>query len=73
MEAGAENRRFPDYGEPVIVTDVLSVPLFDPSENSAGSPYFQEQLTLVVGMCRHDEFIEFRLDGRRFEPFERRS
>lgn len=60
---GLKNRRFPDYGEPVIVTDVLSVPTFDPSENSAGSPYYQEPLTIVVGMCRDDEFIEFRLDG----------
>ena len=67
---GLKNRRFPEYGEPVIVTDVLSVPIFDPCENSAGSPYFQEPLNIVVGMCREDEFIEFRLDGRRFEPFE---
>ncbi|MBV1700607.1 MAG: hypothetical protein KGQ46_02160 [Hyphomicrobiales bacterium] len=65
---GLKNRKFPDYGEPVIVTAVLPTPMFDPSENAAASPYFQEPLTLVIGLVREDDLLEFRVDGRRFKP-----
>jgi len=44
---GLNNCRFPDHGEPAI-----QVLIFDPSENAAGSPYFQEPLTIVIGTCR---------------------
>jgi hypothetical protein len=66
---GLKNRKYPDYGEPVIVTALLPIPVFDPSETSAASPYFQEPLTLVIGTYRDDDLLEFRVDGRRFEPF----
>ena len=65
---GLKNRAFPDYGEPAIVTAVLPTPLFDPGEASAASPYFQEPLTLVIGTFQDDDLVEFRVDGRRFEP-----
>src|SRR5271165_3427424 len=67
---GLKNRKFPDYGEPTIVTAVLPSPIFDPSESAAASPYFQEPLSIIIGTCREDDFLEFRVDGRRFEPFE---
>jgi hypothetical protein len=69
-KAGLKNRKFPDYGEPVIVTAVLPSAIFDPNENAAASPYFQEPLTIIIGTYRDDDFLEFRIDGRRFEPFE---
>ncbi len=65
---GLKNRKFPDYGEPVIVTAVLPRPMFDPSENAAASAYVQGALTLVIGMVREDDLLEFRVDGRRFKP-----
>jgi hypothetical protein len=67
---GLKNRKFPDYGEPVIVTAVLPSAIFDPNENAAASPYFQEPLTIIIGTYRDDDFLEFRIDGRRFEPFD---
>jgi|SRR5208282_3203295 len=67
---GLKNRKFPDYGEPTIVTAVLPSPILDPSEGTAASPYFQEPLTIIIGTYRDDDFLEFRVDGRRFEPFE---
>ena len=70
MEAGSEKPQVPDYGEPAIVTAILPSPTFDPSEVTAGSPYFQEPLTFVLGTYRDDEFLEFRLDSLRFEPFD---
>jgi hypothetical protein len=69
-KSGLKNRKFCDYGEPAIVTAVLPSPIFDPSEVAAASPYFQEPLTLIIGTFRDDDFLEFRIDGRRFEPFE---
>jgi hypothetical protein len=67
---GLKNRKFPDYGEPSIVTSVLPCPIFDPSENAAASPYFQEPLSIVIGTYQDDDLLEFRVDGRRFEPFD---
>ncbi len=63
-----KNRTFPEYGEPVIVTAIMPSPVFDPNEASASSPYFQEPLTLVIGIFRDNDLLEFRVDGRRFEP-----
>ena len=37
---GLKNRKFPDYGEPAIVTAILPSPIFDPGEVTAGSPVF---------------------------------
>jgi hypothetical protein len=68
-KAGLKNRKFPDHGEPVIVTAVLPSAIFDPNENAAASPYFQEPLAIIIGTYRDDGFLEFRIDGRRFEPF----
>jgi len=65
---GLKNRKFPDYGEPAIVTAVLPAPVYDPDEASSASPYFQEPLSIVVGVHRDDDFLEFRIDGRRFDP-----
>lgn len=65
---GLKNRKFPENGEPAIVTAVLPMPIFDPAETSAASPYFAEPLTLVIGTYRDDDLLEFRVDGRRFEP-----
>ena len=67
---GLKNRKFPEYGEPSIVMAVLPSPVYDPNETSAGSPYFQEPLTIVIGNYREDELLEFRVDGRRFEPID---
>jgi hypothetical protein len=67
-KAGLKNRKFPDYGEPCIVTSVLPAPIFDPAESAAGSPYFQEPLNLVIGVFHEGDFVEYRMDGRRREP-----
>jgi hypothetical protein len=65
---GLKNRMFPEYGEPAIVTAVLPTPVFDLTETSSASPYFQEALTLVIGIFRDDDLLEFRVDARRFMP-----
>jgi len=67
---GLKNRKFPDYGEPCIIMAVLPTPIFDTSEDGAASCYFQEPLNLVIGLMREDDLLEFRMDGRRFEPIQ---
>jgi len=70
-KAGLKNRAAPAYNEPAVVREVLAVPVFDTCETArcAGSPYFGEPLTLVLAILDSDgDFVEFRYDGRRFEP-----
>lgn len=64
-----KNRLYPEYGEPVIITSILDNPIYDPSEQSASNPYFREPLTLIVGRIVDGDFVEYHVDGRRFEPF----
>jgi hypothetical protein len=64
---GLKNRKRPAYGEPAIVIEVLKEPVFEGTDD-AGSPYFREPLTLVLGLLNGDDFLIFHYDGRRFEP-----
>jgi len=69
---GLKHKKYPAYEEPVIVRNVLDPPVFSAyaEDNSAGSPYFGEPLTLVIALVEPEgDFLEFRVDGRRFEPF----
>jgi hypothetical protein len=66
---GLRNKRTPNYGEPMAVIEVLAEPVFA-TEQSAGSPYFREPLTLILGAVDKDgDFITFYFDARRFEPY----
>ncbi|MCP1913388.1 hypothetical protein J2R96_005868 [Bradyrhizobium elkanii] len=70
-KAGLKNRGVPAYNEPVVVRKVLVKPVFDMCEAArcSGSPYFEEPLTLVLGIIDPDgDLVELRYDGRRFEP-----
>ncbi len=69
---GLKNRRFPRYGEPVVVVALLDAPIVNPDQES-GSPYFREPLDLLLGVVRGDdrEFLVYHADRRRFQPAER--
>lgn len=67
---GMKNRKFPDLLEPAIVIQVLEKPITD-SSLETGSPYFGEQLDLVLGMISDDgDFLTYYHAGARFEPFD---
>ncbi len=67
---GLKNKRTPEYGEPVVVVQVLAEAVYEQKETSAGSPYFREPLTLVAGEVDKDgDFLCFHYDARRFEPY----
>jgi hypothetical protein len=69
---GLKNKATPAYGQPVIVVDVLKKPVFDFGENSDGSQYINEPLTLVAGIiAENGDFLCYHFDGRRFEPYVR--
>ena len=67
---GMKNRRIPQAGEAVVVTQVLSNPVFD-TERGAGHPMFREPLDLVIAVLDDDgDFMEYHVDGRRFTKAE---
>lgn len=70
---GLKNRRFPAYGQPVIVVERLSAPIFDKAMES-GSPYYREPLDIVLGIAwRNGDFLVFHFDGRRFQPYDKQE
>jgi len=65
---GLTNRRYPRPGTAGVVTRVYPVPLKDASKKEAGSPYFNEDLTVAVGVLDNDgDFVEFSYDGQRLQ------
>ena len=70
---GLKNRRWPRYGCPAVILEVLATPRFD-DDRDAGSPYFQEPLDLVLGLFPEDgpargELFAWHYDSRRFQPW----
>ncbi len=66
---GLKNRNVPEYGQPCVVTGILSRPIYEDNAVS-GSPYFMEPLTLIIGCYHEEDLVEFHVDARRFEPFD---
>lgn len=67
-KTGLKNKKRPEYGEPVIVMEVLLDPLADGSHD-AGSAYYREPLDLKLGLLDGDgDFVIFHFDQQRFEP-----
>lgn len=73
---GLKNKRFPRYGSPAVIIDVLKTPILDhDNEDGAGSPYFREPLDLVLGVIAEDgpargDLLTYHFDSRRFQPSE---
>jgi len=67
---GLQNRRFPAYGEPVIVMDVIAPPIYDSKQDSF-SPSYREPITMA-GLVRAPggDFEVYHFDGRRFEEWK---
>ncbi len=67
---GLKNRRFPAYGHPAIVVELLDPPLLDHEEES-GMTYYREPLDLQMGILHRDgDFLVYHFDSRRFQPYE---
>jgi len=65
---GLTNRRYPRPGSAGIITRLFPVPMKDTSKKEAGSPYFNEELSVAVGIIDSDgDFVEFMYDKRRLQ------
>jgi len=68
---GLTNRRFPRPGTVAIITRIFPHPIIDPKKKDAGSPYFREDLDLVLGVFDSDgDFVEYHYDKGRFEKVQ---
>ena len=70
---GLKHKRYPRYGQPAVVLEVLATPVLDPM-TEAGATYFREPLDVVVGVLWDEgtvrgELIAFHFDSRRFQPW----
>jgi len=66
FKEGLRNKKHPEPGTAAIVVKVLNEPLYDKA-SGAGSPYYNEVLTLVIGIIDDDgDFLCFHTDPRRF-------
>lgn len=73
-----QDRKTPDYGEPVIVVAVLDEPVYGTNDEaqSAGNPHFRYPLDIVCGRIYHYKndgsdptFELFHYDSRRLMPW----
>jgi len=63
---GLRNKKHPERGQAALVVKVYDEPLRD-DEAGAGSPYFNEPLSFVIGIIDDDgDFLCFHSDSRRF-------
>ena len=67
-KSGLKNGRYPESGQPAIVTRVYRDPILRRDMDS-GSNHFNEPLDMVVMVDTGDELSEFHVDSRRFQPF----
>jgi hypothetical protein len=64
-----KNRRIPYRNQPAIVVELLDNPIISSDEES-GSPYFRENLDIILGILVDDStFLNFYYDSRRFEAY----
>lgn len=67
---GLHNRKRPFPDEPAIITKILNMPTFDPSEENSASQFFREPLNIVIAIWDNGDFNELHVDGRRLELFK---
>jgi hypothetical protein len=64
-----KNRQLPYLNQPAIVVEILDEPVIS-NEEESGSPYFRENLDIILGILVDDEkFFTFYYDSKRFEAY----
>lgn len=62
---GLQNKRVPEYGQPVVVTRAYEAPIV--ADRDSGSPYFNEPMDVALFTVDEDgDAIEMHSDSRRF-------
>ncbi len=66
-KSGLKNRKWPDYGDLVVVIEIIDPPILD-IEGGAGSCYYREPLSGIIGWLDEEgDFLAFHSDLRRYE------
>lgn len=63
-----KNRRLPHKTQPAIVVSVLNEPIVS-NKDESGSPYFLENLDIILGIIERGSFFTFYYDSSRFETY----
>lgn len=66
---GLHNRKRPLPEEAAIITKILDIPIYDPSEDNSASQFFREPLNIVIGIWDDGDFNELHIDGRRIQKY----
>lgn len=70
---GLKNRKYPMYGKPCVVVEVLDTPVCDLDET--GSTYYREPLDMVIGFFlesgeHRGDFLVFHANSERYQPWQ---
>ena len=69
---GLKNRKWPAYGKPAVVVEILDEPVCDTDES--GTTYFREPLDMIVGIFldsgeHRGDFLVFHANSQRYLPW----
>ena len=66
-KVGLKDRTTPEYGQLVIVTEILEKPVLAATNEELDSAYYCPKYDIKIGLKLNDKFCEFVMDSRRFE------
>lgn len=65
---GMKNRRNPEYGQPVVLVEILSGKRSEVTDS--GTPYYNEPLDAAIGIVDNDgDFLIYHMNLKRLEPY----
>lgn len=68
-KAGMKRGKFPAYGEPAIVTEILQTPYVHREPSDFGHTMFLDVYDLRIGLILQDTFCEFLKPSRLMRPW----
>ena len=66
-KVGLKDRKTPEYGQLVIVTEILETPVSAATDEELASAYYCPKYDIKIGLKMDEHFCEFVMDSRRFE------
>ena len=66
-KVGLKDRKTPEYGQLVIVTEILETPVSAATDEELASAYYCPKYDIKIGLKMDEYFCEFVMDSRRFE------
>lgn len=66
-KVGLKDHKTPEYGQLVIVTEILETPVSAATDEELASAYYCPKYDIKIGLKMDEHFCEFVMDSRRFE------